>query len=604
VNNPRLKKATSKLYNSFKPPPDIPVSEWADTYRVLSREASAEAGLWRTSRAPYFREIMNACKNPEYKRVVVKSASQVGKTELLLNIIGYYAHTDPGPMLLVQPTESMAEAFSKDRLSTMIRDTKVLRDIFSSAKSRTANNTILHKTFAGGHVSLIGSNSPASLASRPIRILLCDEINRYNESAGTEGDPVDLAEARTTTFHNKLIFLVSTPTDKHICQITDHYEKTSMGKYCMLCPSCDYPNWVCRDTLVIDGLNIRATCTECGSIHTEQEWKSREGVYIHENPDNPDRGFWLNGYASNFVTWSEIEQKFLKAKGNAEKLKVFKNTVEAEVWEEAGERADPHTLLARRENYEEVPQSALALTMAVDVQDNRLEYEVVAWGEGLESWSMAYGVILGDPSREQVWKDLKDYFLNNTFMHQSGHRMRASCMAIDLGGHHTQQVYDFAEKMRPERVWPVRGVGGWGLPLIKQGTSKNKRTGKKVSLWNIAVDQAKIWLERRLKQTEPGAGYCHFNFKNDELYFEGLTAEKLVNSKNKAGFPVKKWVLEPGKRNEPLDIRVYNYAAITMLNPVWPKLKKVYERNADESSPPIGEVKRKKRKRGTISKGI
>jgi phage terminase large subunit GpA-like protein len=601
---PRFISAIEKLNKCLTPPPDLLISEWADTYRVLSREASAEAGIWRTSRAPYFREPMDACRDPRYQEVVVKSASQMGKTELLLNIIGYYSQNDPSPMLLIQPTVEMAEAFSKDRLSPMIRDTKVLRDIFSGPKSRTANNTIAHKTFSGGQITMIGANSPSNLAMRPIRILLCDEINRYPASAGTEGNPVELAKARTTTFYNRLVFKVSTPTEKYICQITDSYEQSSKGKYCMECPSCTHPNFITRDSLVIEDLYVRAACTECGAIHEERDWKSTEGYYVHEEDNNNTRGFWINGYASRFMTWSEIEKKYLTAKESPETLKVFTNTVLAEVWEESGERADPTVLLDRRENYTEVPSAALALTMAVDVQDNRLEYEVVAWAEGLESWSMDYGVFLGDPSRDQVWQDLKDYFNNNTFSHQSGHKMKINCMAIDLGGHHTQKVYDFAEKMKPDRVWPIRGVGGWGLPLVKEGRSKNKRTGKKVTLWNIAVDQAKIWLERRLKQNEPGAGYCHFNFNNNELYFEGLTAEKLVNSKNKAGFPVKKWVLEPGKRNEPLDLRVYNYAAINMLNPVWQKLKKAYDREPDESSPPVGEVKRKKRRRGQISKGI
>lgn len=967
----KLSRAIDKLNNALKPPPDLSVSDWADTYRVLSREASAEAGLWRTSRAPYFREPMDACKNPRYQRIVVKSASQMGKSELLLNIIGYYSHTDPSPMLLIQPTEAMAEAFSKDRLAPMIRDTKVLSDVFSTAKSRSTNNTILHKplaldtpiptpdgfktmgeikvgdyvftpegtktrvdyctpvingkkcyeiefsdgekikadcdhpwpvktwkvrkingkpkqvlvneildtetisnnykkkdryrylidcckpvcysekrlpidpyflglwlgdgnshqlkinsdrrdskeiegnikkcgyrtertssetrcdhifvekqtpercpktgrikpcnkglvgefkklgllsiagsgksnkyipdeykyssieqrlsivqglmdsdgscrksdglcifsnsnkniahglaqilrsiglvprvkvienpvctnngsigsrayrveftctneirifrlerkfknqiskskkpkqrsivnvkriksvpvrcisvrskghlflcgksfiathnTFAGGHLTLIGSNSPSNLAMRPIRILLADEICRYPASAGTEGNPVDLAEQRTTTFHNRLIFLVSTPTEKYLCQITDAYEKTSMGKYSMPCPSCDHYNFVTRSQIVVDSepLRVRVACSECGSIHTEREWKSKEGAYIHEQPDNPDRGFWLNAYASNFITWEEIEKKHEKAKDSPEKMQVFTNTVLAEVWDEIGERANPMRLLDRRENYEEIPQDCLILTLAVDVQDNRLEYEICGWGDELESWSIEYGILLGDPADKKVWGQLKDIFNNKKFKHQSGAEMGIIAMVIDLGGHHTQTVYDFCESMKPERVWPIRGVGGWGLPLIKEGITKNKRTGKKVKLWNIAVDQAKIWLDRRLRQDEPGPGYCHFNFKfNDELYFEGLTAEKLVNSKDKRGFPTKKWVLEPGKRNEPLDLRVYNYACVKMLNPVWDKLKRAY---TNGSVKPITKSASKRRRRGVLSKGI
>jgi len=599
----RLFAAIKKLNESLTPPPDLLISEWADEYRILSREASAESGKWRTSRAPYFREPMDACKDPLVQDIVAKSASQMGKSELLLNIIGYYSHNDPSPMLLILPTVEMAEAFSKDRLAPMIRDTRVLTEVYSNAKSRTSNNTILHKSFSGGQITMIGANSPSNLAMRPIRILLCDEINRYPISAGTEGNPVDLADARTTTFHNRLRFLVSTPTDKETCQITKHYNLSSKGKYCMYCPSCEAPNFITRDSLVIndDPLSVKASCKECGSIHSENEWKSKEGIYIHEEPENKIRGFWLNGYASSFITWEKIHEKYLVAKTDDQTLKVFMNTVEAEVWEEQGERADPEILLERRENYKNPPLSCLVLTCAVDVQDNRLEYEVCGWGDGFESWSIDYGVLRGDPGRIDVWKDLKELFLKKRWEHESGHEMRITAMTIDLGGHHTQQVYEFCEKMKPHRIWPIRGKDGWGRPLIVQGQSKIKRTGKKVDLWTIAVDQAKIWVERSLKQTEPGPGYCHFSHHiNDELYFEGLTSEKLVTTIKKS-FPVKTWVLEKGKRNEPLDLRVYNYACVKMLNPVWESLQEIFcLKIRNQKTKKL----KNKRKTGILSPGI
>lgn len=577
------------------------MSEWADKHRKLSREASAEPGQWRTSRAPYFREPMDSCKNPHYQKIIIKSASQLGKSELILNLLGYYTHTDPAPMLLIQPTVEMAESFSKDRLAPMIRDTPILNTLFSDSKSRNSGNTIRQKTFPGGHCTLIGANSPSNLAMRPIRMLLCDEINRYPASAGTEGNPVKLAEKRTTTFHNRLVILVSTPTDKGSCAISNNYELSSQGEYCLLCPSCDSPNYIDRKILVIDHdtMNIQAACRSCGSVHGEQEWKKREGIYVHKNPDNKVRGFLINAYASLFNTWDNIEREFLESKKNPEDLKVFVNTVLAEEWEEPGEKADPQALLNRREHYENPPEDCLVITCAVDTQDNRLEYEVVGWGEGFESWSMEYGVILGDPGKKEVWKQLKDFFDTKRWKHASGHSMRIVAMTIDLGGHHTQMVYEFCDSMQPERVWPVRGVGGWGLPLTKQGRSKIKRSDKKVTFYNVAVDQAKLWIERRLKQKEPGPGYCHFNFKfNDELYFDGLTSEKLTTT-YKRSYPVKVWQLEKGRRNEPLDLRVYNYAAVRLLNPVWSALKLNFKK---EYEAPL--VKKKKRRTGVISKGI
>ena len=187
----------------FKPPPDLKISEWADSYRRLSPENSAEAGQWSTTRAEYQREIMDSFNDPKIQRIVVMTSSQVGKTELLLNAIAYYMDQDPSPMLCVQPTLAMAQSFSKDRLAAMIRDTHKIKNLVAESKSRDSGNTVLHKRFPGGHLSLAGSNSAAGLASRAIRVLLLDETDRYELSAGAEGSPIALSIARTKTFPNR-----------------------------------------------------------------------------------------------------------------------------------------------------------------------------------------------------------------------------------------------------------------------------------------------------------------------------------------------------------------------------------------------------------------
>ena len=188
------------------------MSQWADQNRRLSPEASSEPGTWVTDRAPYQRGMMDAVNEPGVSEVVYMTSSQIGKTEILNNIIGYFAHQDPSPMLLIQPTLDMAETWSKDRLAPMIRDTDALTDLFGDPRSRDSNNTLLHKKFPGGHITMAGANSPSSLASRPIRIVLLDEEDRYPHSAGTEGDPGSLAQKRTTTFWNRLLVTASTPT--------------------------------------------------------------------------------------------------------------------------------------------------------------------------------------------------------------------------------------------------------------------------------------------------------------------------------------------------------------------------------------------------------
>ena len=196
----------------LRPPPELSISDWADANRRLSSEASAEPGQWRTSRAEYQRGIMDAISDGSVESVVIMSSSQVGKTEALGNAVGYYIDQDPAPIMLVMPTERDAEAWSKDRFSPMARDTPCLAGKISDPKSRDGSNKILHKRFPGGHLTIVGANAPSGLASRPIRILLCDEVDRYPFSAGAEGDPVNLAKKRTVTFWNRKIVLVSTPT--------------------------------------------------------------------------------------------------------------------------------------------------------------------------------------------------------------------------------------------------------------------------------------------------------------------------------------------------------------------------------------------------------
>ena len=206
----------------LKPPPRLTLSQWADKYRMLSPESSAEPGRWHTGKAPYQREIMDAIGDPHIPKVVIKSAAQIGKTDIILNAIGYYMKYAPAPIMNMQPTLDMGQTFSKDRLAPMLRDTPVLRDLVDT-KSRYAGNTILKKNFPGGHITIVGANSPASLASRPIKVLLADEVDRYPGSAGTEGDPLLLAQKRQTTFWDKKTVVVSTPGNKGVSRIAKEY---------------------------------------------------------------------------------------------------------------------------------------------------------------------------------------------------------------------------------------------------------------------------------------------------------------------------------------------------------------------------------------------
>jgi phage terminase large subunit GpA-like protein len=559
---------TQAVSRKLTPPPKLTVSAWADNYRKLSSEASAEPGKWNTARAPYQREIMNAINDPAIETVVVMSSAQVGKTEIINNIVGYYIHQDPAPMLVVQPTEKLAESWSTDRLSPMLRDSEVFRDLIKDPRSRDSGNRILYKRFPGGQITMAGSNSPSSLASRPVRLVLCDEVDRYPASAGSEGDPVNLAKKRATTFWNRKIVLTSTPTIKDLSRIEQAYLQSDQRRYYVPCKSCgEY------QTLKWGQLKWEKNRTEeahyvceingCVLLDTDKPAMLEKGEWRLEGVTGNIAGFHLNELYSPWVPWSRIVSEFLRAKLSPELLKTWINTTLGETWEEGGDRVDETSLLSRKENWGDVaPSGVVVITAGVDVQDDRLEIEIVGWGIREESWSLKFLVIHGDPARAEVWDDL-DILLEQTIPHESGISLRISCVCVDSGGHHTQSVYAYCKKRQPRRIFAVKGSSISGKALVGRPTISNRM---RVKLFAIGTDTAKELIYSRLKITELGAGYCHFPSSYNEDYFKQLTAEKVVTRYNK-GFPVRKWEKPAGRRNEALDCRVYALAALHILNP-------------------------------------
>lgn len=583
----KVKKHTAallkRIFQQLEPPPDISLSQWADTFRKLSQGASSMSGQWHTDAAPYQREIMDSITDIKYQKTVVMSAAQTGKTDAyLLNTIGYFTQYDPSPIMVMQPTLTMAESFSKDRLSPMFRDTPVLSSKIKEGKS--SGNTILHKVFPGGYVTMVGSNSPQSLASRPIRILLADEIDRYPASAGNEGDPLFLAGKRQETFWNAKEIDVSTPTIKGASRIEVEYLNSSRGEWTVPCPECGKYQPLNFEQVKYnpDNLeNIDYVCLECGAVSSEAAWREQfqKGKYLHAEPENPVRGFHLNVLASTLpgASWRKVVEKYIKAseeakKGNMEMLKAWTNTEMGETWEEQAATLDDGDLAARCEDYgAEVPGGVLILTAGVDTQDDRFEVEVVGWGVGRENWGIKYHRIFGDMDTEEPYNAL-DEFLDQTFTRADGAKMKIQATFIDSGGHHANEVYKFCKPRINRRIFPIKGQPGADRPYLSAPSRGNRY---KVYMFNIGVDTGKSILSNRLQVKEPGANYCHFATADrgyDSFYFKGLTAEKqtLTYKKGKACFV---WELKnPSfKRNEPFDVRNYATAAMEMLDP--PMLK-------------------------------
>lgn len=564
----------------LKPPPTLTLSQWADKYRMLSAESSAEPGRWRTDKAPYQREIMDAIGNPRIRKVVIMSAAQIGKTDaFILNPIAFYMDYEPAPILVMQPTIDMGETFSKDRLAPMLRDTPELRGKVDT-KSRYSGNTILKKNFPGGHVTIVGANSASGLASRPIKVLLADEVDRYPPSAGTEGDPLSLAQKRQTTFWDKKTVMVSTPVIKGHSRIETEYSLSTKEEWNVPCPHCGHYQPFVWGGVKFDKDNpsapVQYVCERCGALGSEYAWKkaSKQGKFIADNPGAEARGFHLNTLASTFCSWSEIVQKFLVAhkqleQGNPEGMKVWVNTELGEPWEEQGEQIEDADLVSRREIYEaEVPDDVIVLTAGIDTQDDRFEVEVCGWGEGKESWGIRYQKIYGDLLKEQIWKDL-DAFLLTTFYKKNGTPMKILAAGMDSGGHHSNAVYSFCKERFDRHVFALKGKGG-EIDFIRNPSTNNR---VKAPLFIIGTDTGKATLYQRLAHKTKGPNYCHFPLNEeagyDETYFRGLTSEKLVTRFTRGKMKTM-WVLkdEHYKRNEPLDLRNYATAALEIANPI------------------------------------
>lgn len=566
----------------MEPPPILTVSQWADVHRRLSSESSAEPGRWDTSRAEYQRGVMDSLNDPLIDETIVMTSSQIGKTEILNNIAGYYIENDPAPMLVMNPTDEIGEAWSKDRFSPMCRDTPSLKSIIADPKSRSSGNTITHKLFPGGHLTIVGANSPSSLASRPIRILLCDEVDRYPVSAGTEGDPFSLARKRTTAFWNRRVAIFSTPTIKGFSRIEEAFKESDQRRFFVPCPHCDHRHVLAWGNVKWekgDPSTARMECPECEKRFTNAQKNAavRLGEWMATAEFKGKAGFHLNELYSPWKRLEEVVADFLASQGNPSRLQVWVNTSLGETWEESGERVSDHELMDRLEEYPaEVPKHGLFLTAGVDTQPDRLEVEVVAWGKGEESWSIDYHVIHGDPdipegTHGSPWTDLTEY-LRKPWKHESGSDVAVSGTFIDSGGANTQAVYGYVRNHKGQRIFAIKGQGGEGVPIV--GNRQKRRSGKTsrtIDFVIVGVDNAKTSIMRKLQIKEPGAGYCHFPKGREPEYFRQLTAEKLVTRFVK-GFPRREWQKESGRRNEAIDCRVYAFAAFVMASPRMDKI--------------------------------
>ena len=538
--------------------PKLDLYEWSEKYRVLSQESSALFGKFKA--LSYQIEPMRCISDPNIREIVLMWGSQLGKSEIINNTIGYYIHQDPSTILFLLPTEDMAEDYSKRRLTPMFRDTKELGELIYD---REANNTILIKNFKGGNLALVGSNSPSKLASKPIKVLVVDEVDRCENTK--EGHSIDLAQKRTNTYYDRKIIKVSTPTIKGHSVIESEYELSDKRKYFVPCPKCSFYQtlsfeslkWEQREDGSHDIDSVRYACIECGSLWSEVEknaavtkgeWRAtRQGA----NLQNTKVGFFLNALYSPFFTMRDIVKDFLDSKDNIAKFQVFVNTIKAESFEPPSVKFQENELYNRRESYTPttLPDDIIFISSGVDVQGDRVEIEFRGWALGFESFGVKHSVLMGDTKQSDVWSRLYTE-LKQVFYTTSGRRLRSSISLID-SGYNKERVYNFVRL--DSRFFASKGASE--SEKKKDFISPSKKVASGVRLFSIGTYAGKSEVFKLLRIDEVGAGYCHFNESYSLEYFRQLTAEKLVKTKTPSGYTAYRWE-KIRERNEGLDLFV------------------------------------------------
>jgi phage terminase large subunit GpA-like protein len=518
-------------------------------------------------------------------------AAQTTKTTAIENVLGYFVASDPSPILLVQPTLDMAQAWSKERFNATVRDTPCLRDIISDPKSRDAGNTIQLKTFPGGNLAIIGANAPAGLAGRPRRVVLLDEVDRYPASAGTEGDPVLLAIRRTESFWNSVVYMTSTPTVKGSSRIENEYEQTDKRKWFCPCPRCNHFQTLEWKQIKWESGKPETAgyeCENCDAKWSDEDRRSAigRGEWRPTAPFSGKRGYFLNGICSPFKAkrgfvsrMHQMAAEFLEAKaGGPEQLKTWTNTFLAETWEEEAETLDMSAISSRCESYtpDSLPNEVALVVGGADVQKDRIEVEWVGIGNDDETWGIEAIKIIGDTEKPDTWQRLS-HECERKFKRLDGVEIRATAIAIDIH-FRPKQARDWCQKHGTRiMAMPVFGIGGDQTQIVVDRF--NKAYGQRT--WSVASSAAKDIIFGRLKIAEPGPRYCHFPRTYTDEWFKQLTSERAVTRYTK-GFPKRVYEKSSGSRNEALDMRVYSLACVEVLRPNIPAIRKLLVR--DEQS--------------------
>lgn len=616
-----LAEAIKSAKQFLRPPPNLKPSEWSEK-NIKIPVGNAVPGYIRFDNAPYQREPLDMTVDPDCYRITLMWGAQVGKTQLALCAQGYHIEMKPLSQMMMQPSQGDLQVWMNAKFNPMVDANINLQKRLAKPRGRDGVNNSSMKSYPGGFLMFAWSGSPKTMRGRSAPFIVADEVDGYESSL--EGHPVGLLWQRAATFGDqRKLIEISTPTIKGESYIEDAFEAGDQRRYHVSCGDCgelqvlhwDFVTWDGKDDPAGEQYpqTARYVCRHCGSMWDDGQRKAavRRGVWIGAKPFKGHASYHLSELYSTFRRLKDIVQSYLD-KIATDDLRTFVNVSLAETFEETGEQADPDGLMARVEEFHtSVPAGALVLTAGVDMQQDRLEVEIVGWGHGEESWSIDYQVLWGDPLQGDVWEELED-LLSSTWLHESGAQLPVLSACVDTGGTggNTQAAYEWLRGKTGRRIFGIKGVGGWGRPIVDSPKRKQSgKTARKVDLFLVGTDEAKLTVMRRLAVAAPGPGYCHFPTTRGADWFHQLTAEKLITRYVK-GFPVREWH-KTRPRNEGLDCRVYALAALKIANPSFrraaerlggkepPKLEKLpprpKENPQEEGAPPVAETVNLKR---------
>lgn len=608
-----LREAVNAVLKTLAPPPRLKLSQWCDKNRILSKESNPIGGRWNTDTFPFQREILDVMNDWKTQEIVIMSSAQIGKTSCIENLIAYYIVHDPSPILIVFPEGTTLRAFSQDRLDPMVRDMPILREKMDKKRERDSSNTITYKKFTGGQLTFVTAGSSKQLRSRPIRILLCDEIDAYDENLTGEGDPIRLAKVRTINFYNRKIVLASTPTLDQSSRIYKAFQISDQRFYYVPCPHCGEYQTLCfgarseyydkektgelKWDLDTPSSAYYQCVKGCKIEHKDKHQMLMKGRWEPHNPESDVAGFFVNALYSPSLTWVEIVEEFLEVKNDPFQLQVFINTYLGECWKESI-NVQVHDLVAHCEEYDaECPTGVGVITAGVDIQANRLEVGIWGWGMDDQVWFLDHIQIFKDPGHPDAWDELEYLLETRRFTTKKGAKVGIHAVAIDTG-YQPDLAARYLKKTKQKRVHAIVGINKYGMNIIASSTPrKNKNQGTLV--WPVGTDTAKKLLFSMFKNTDTGKTYAYFplNTTHDlRTVFSQLTAErpapKVTMGRRVLVFEKK----HPGIRNEALDCLVYSMAALRLIGSrVFDKMQSYVDQlSGKEAEPEKKEVKEKK----------